>query len=46
MAIRMLIASKPAVMGQLTVEGWLRWTGRLATAIMAASAPAMVVTSF
>jgi Mn2+/Fe2+ NRAMP family transporter len=41
MALMMLLVRNKAVMGNLTVEGWLYWLGWLATAMMALSIAGM-----
>ena len=44
MAMIMHMGSRPAVMGQFTLTKWLKVSGWLATAIMAAAAAGMVAT--
>jgi Mn2+/Fe2+ NRAMP family transporter len=41
MVVLMLIASRPGVMGEFVVRGWLRWLGWLATGTMAACVAGM-----
>ena len=44
MAIMMLLASRPDIMGDFAVRGWLRGLGWLATAVMTAVVVAMLAT--
>jgi Mn2+/Fe2+ NRAMP family transporter len=44
MVVMMLIASRPQVMGSHAIGRQLRWLGWLATATMAATVVAMLVT--
>jgi NRAMP (natural resistance-associated macrophage protein)-like metal ion transporter len=46
MALMMLMAANAKIMGQFTINGWLTALGWIATAVMAAAAVAMGVTSF
>jgi Mn2+/Fe2+ NRAMP family transporter len=45
MVLMMLLTANTKVMGELTVTGVLRFTGRLATAVMAAAVAGMLVTA-
>jgi Mn2+/Fe2+ NRAMP family transporter len=45
MAITMLIAANPKIMGRFIIRGWLRTIGWAATAVMAAAAVGMIATS-
>ena len=44
MVVLMLMTSRPRVMGEFVVTGWLRWLGWLATATMAACVLGMAAT--
>ena len=46
MVIMMAMTANPKVMGEFTVTGWVRGTGWIATAVMAAAVVGMVVASF
>lgn len=45
MAVMMLLAARPATMGRHVIGRRLRWAGWLATAVMAVTVGAMLVTS-
>jgi Mn2+/Fe2+ NRAMP family transporter len=45
MILMMLLTANPKVMGQFTVTGVLRFTGWLATAVMAAAVVGMLITA-
>jgi len=45
MVLMMLLTANTKVMGQFTVTGVLRFTGWLATAVMAAAVACMLVTA-
>ncbi len=45
MAIMMLMASRPAIMGRFAVRGWLRGLGWAATIVMTLAVTAMLLTS-
>lgn len=46
MAMMMLMAAEPKIMGPVVVAGWLKVVGWASTAVMTAAVMAMLVTSF